>query len=63
MRKLNVDHHSDEDINKTIEKDIGKHSAECAGGNLDKSVRFIFDGSEQKIEAKILRILKLMLKT
>ena len=30
-------------------------STKCTKDNLDKSVEFIFDNSEEKIEAKILR--------
>ena len=52
MRKQNVDHYSDGVVNKIIEKDVGKHSTKCAGDNLDKSAEFIFDDSEEKIEAK-----------
>ena len=44
----NVDHHSDAVVNKTIKKDVNKHSTKCAGDNLDKSTNFIFDGSEKK---------------
>ena len=32
-----------------------KFSTKCTRDNLDKSVEFIFDDSEEKIEAKILR--------
>ena len=32
-----------------------KFSTKCTRDNLDKSVEFIFDNSEEKIEAKILR--------
>ena len=52
LRKQNVDHHSDEVVNKTIEKDVGKHSTKSAGDNLDKSFDFIFYDSEEKIEVK-----------
>ena len=52
LRKQNVDYHSDGVVNKTIVKDVGKHSTKCAGDNLDKSAEFIFDGREEKIEAK-----------
>ena len=50
--KQNVDHHSCGVANKTIKKDVGKHSTKCAGDNLDKSEEFIFDDCEEKIEAK-----------
>ena len=57
LRKLNVDHHSDEVVNKTIEKDVGKHSTKSAGDNLDKSAEFIFDDDdEERLKPKILRI-------
>ena len=52
MIKQNVNYHSDEVVNKTIEKDVGKNSTKCTGGNLDKFTEFIFDNSEEKIEAK-----------
>ena len=58
MIKQNANHHSDEVVNKTIEKDVDKHSTKCTGDNLDKFAEFIFDNSEEKIEAKMLRILK-----
>ena len=51
MWKLNVNHHSDEVVNKTIKNDVSKHSAKCAGDNLDKSTELIFDNSEEKIKA------------
>ena len=35
---------------------LTKFSTKCTGDNLDKSVEFIFDNSEEKIEAKILEI-------
>ena len=34
---------------------LTKFSNNCTRNNLDKSVEFIFDNSEEKIEAKILR--------
>ena len=34
---------------------LTKFSNNCTINNLDKSVEFIFDNSEEKIEAKILR--------
>ena len=34
---------------------LTKFSNNCTRNNLDKSVKFIFDNSEEKIEAKILR--------
>ena len=34
---------------------LTKISTKCTGYNLDKSVEFIFDNSEENIEAKILR--------
>ena len=34
---------------------LTKFSTKCTIDNLDKSVEFIFDNSEEKIEAKILR--------
>ena len=34
---------------------LTKFSTKCTGDNLDKYVEFIFDNSEEKIEAKILR--------
>ena len=34
---------------------LTKISNKCTGDNLDKPVEFIFDNSEEKIEAKILR--------
>ena len=52
LRKQNVVHHSDAVVNKTIEKDVGKHWTKCAGDNIDKSAEFIFDGSEEKVEAR-----------
>ena len=36
-----------------------KFSTKCTRDNLDKSAEFIFDNSEEKIEAKILRNEKL----
>ena len=42
-------------VNKIIEKDADKFSTKCTRDNLDKSVEFIFDNIEEKIEAKILR--------
>ena len=42
-------------VNKTIEKDADKFSTKCSRYNLDKSIKFIFDDSEEKIDAKILR--------
>ena len=56
--KQNANHHCDEVVNKTIEKDVDKNSTKCTGDNLDKFSEFIFDNSEEKIKAKILRILK-----
>ena len=50
--KHNCDHHSDAVANKTIEKDVDKHSNKYAGDNLDKSDEFIYDDSEEKIETK-----------
>ena len=52
LRKLSVNHHSDEVVNKTIKKDVGKNSTKSAGDNLDKSSEFMFDDGEEKIEAK-----------
>ena len=63
MIKQNVNHHSDEVVNKTIEKDVGKHSNKSTGDNLDKFDEFIFDNSEENIKVKILRILKKMQKS
>ena len=34
---------------------LTKISTKCTGDNLDKSVEFIFDNSDEKIETKILR--------
>ena len=34
---------------------LTKFSTKCTRDNLDKSVEFIFDDREEKIEAKILR--------
>ena len=34
---------------------LTKFSTKCNRDNLDKSVEFIFENSEEKIEAKILR--------
>ena len=51
LRK-NVDHHSDAVANKTIEKDVGKHSTKCEQEIQDRSDEFIFDDSEEKNEAK-----------
>ena len=34
---------------------LTKFSTKCTRDNLDKSVEFIFDDSEENIEAKILR--------
>ena len=60
LRKQNVDHHSDEVINKTIKKDVGKHSTKCAGDNLNESAEFILNDSEEKkiLKPKILGIFK-----
>ena len=55
MRKQNVYHFTDWVVNKITEKDADKFSTKCTRDNLDKSVEFIFDDSEEKIEAKILR--------
>ena len=49
MIKQNVNYHSDEVVNNTIEKDVGKHSTKCTGDNLDKYVEFIYDNSEKNI--------------
>ena len=54
MRKQKFDYHPDGVANKTIEKDIGKHSTKCTGDNLDKSAEFIFDGSEKRLKPKVL---------
>ena len=40
-------------VNKIIEKYAENFSTKCTRDNLDKSVEFIFDNSEEKIEAKI----------
>ena len=50
--KQNVDHYSDAISNKTIEKDVGKHSNKYAEDNLDKSDEFILDDCEEKTETK-----------
>ena len=63
MIKLNVNHYCDEVVNKTIEKDVDKHSTKCTKDNLDKFAEFIFDNSEEKIKIKILRIFKKMQKS
>ena len=52
MIKQNINLHCDEVVNKTIEKDVGKHLTKCTGDNLDKYDEFIFDDSEEKIEGK-----------
>ena len=52
LRKQNVDHHSEGVVNKTKKNDVGKHSTKWAGDNIDKSAEFIFDDSEEKIEAR-----------
>ena len=48
LRKQNVDHYSDEVVNKSIKKDVDKHSTNCSGDNIDKSVVFIFDDTKEK---------------
>ena len=58
MWKQNIDYYFDEFVNKIIKKEVRKHSTKCAGDNLDKTSEFIFDDNEEKIESKILRILK-----
>ena len=63
MIKLNVNHYCDEVVNKTIEKDVDKHSTKCTKDNLDKFAEFIFDNSEEKIKIKILKIFKKMQKS
>ena len=62
LRKQNVDNYSDAAVNKTIEKDIGKHSTKWARDNLDISAEFIFDDSEEKIEAKNIKKWEIMWK-
>ena len=55
MRKQNYDLFTDWVVNKIMKKQLTKFSTKCTRDNLDRSVEFIFDNSEEKIEAKILR--------
>ena len=55
MRKQNVGLFTYWVVNKIMKKMLTKCSSKCTRDNLDKSVEFIFDNSEEKIEAKILR--------
>ena len=43
-------------------KNVDKHSTKYEGDKLDKSVEFIFEGSEEKIEAKNIKKWGIMLK-
>ena len=58
MRKQNVNLLSNGVVNKTIKKDISKHSTKCAGKNIDKSAEFIYDDSEEKLNPKIFEMRK-----
>ena len=51
--KQNANHHCDEVVNKTIEKDVDKHSSNCTEDNRYKFAEFIFDNSEEKISKNI----------
>ena len=63
LRKQIIDYYSDGVVNKTIEKDVGKHSTKCAGDNIDKSAEAIFDDSGEKIDFTNIKIWGIMLKS